>query len=92
MEEWWYFKHWQYRDSNFFNQNALLSGQRIRKYTKFFSLWKDSVPKMKHETKDYKDGGLKNAYVSYKMVDFTMAVLMSGNTIAFNNNVTWVKI
>ena len=33
-------------------------------------LWKDSTPKIRHETtcKDYKDGGLKNVDISYKIV------------------------
>ena len=45
------------------------SGQRIRGNTKIFSLG-NSTGKIKHETpcKDYKDDGLKNVDISYKIV------------------------
>ena len=43
--------------------------KELEKIQKSF-LWKDSTPKIRHETtcKDYKDGGLKNVDISYKIV------------------------
>ena len=43
--------------------------KELEKIQKSF-LWKDFTPKIRHETtcKDYKDGGLKNVDVSYKIV------------------------
>ena len=43
--------------------------RELEKIQKSF-LWKDSTPKIRHETtcNDYKDGGLKNVDVSYKIV------------------------
>ena len=44
--------------------------QELEKIQKSF-LWKNSAPKIKHETncKDYKSDGLKNVDVSYKIVN-----------------------
>ena len=44
--------------------------QELEKLQKSF-LWKNSAPKIKHERncKDYKDNGLKNVDVSYKIVN-----------------------
>ena len=44
--------------------------QELEKIQKYF-LWENSTPKIKHETncKDYKDDGLKNVDVSYKIVN-----------------------
>ena len=43
--------------------------KELEKIQKSF-LWKDSTLKIRHETtcKDYKDGGLKNVDISYKIV------------------------
>ena len=42
--------------------------KELEKIQKSF-LWKNSTPKIRHETtcKDYKDGGLKNVNISYKI-------------------------
>ena len=44
--------------------------QELEKIQKSF-LWKESTPKTRHETtcKDYKDGGLKNVDISYKILN-----------------------
>ena len=43
--------------------------KELEKIQKYF-LWKDSTPKIRHETtcKDYKDSDLRNVDISYKIV------------------------
>ena len=50
----------------------------LEKIQKSF-LWKDSIPKIRHETtcKDYKDGGLKNVDISYKIVNLQCSWIQS---------------
>ena len=73
--------------------------QVVRKIQKSF-LWKDSTPKIRHGTtcKDYKDGGLQNVDISYKIVSLQCSWIRR----LYDNNfhewkliplhVIWIKI
>ena len=55
--------------SSSFNQSPHQVVKELEKIQKSF-LWKDSTPKIRHEItcRDYKDSGLKNVDISYKVV------------------------